>query len=747
MIINKYHKISISMPEINDRLLIFIYDKHNSYNRPILKTVFSKIHINNRIKLTEKDFLKNWKDYINACDDNSLIIINKCIYSIDSQQISTWKNIFKELKYRQNITLILSISKTNIKDRLANNIIDFKQIYPQNTGCIKPNQINTLTRLFAVDIPKQTKKTPVFNLNFYSKDSVVNNTKPEKKSVLIVPLSTLNGPLINNEYTVNSSHAENLETFFSYGQLAAIPKYLRKSKDMDIEKIILLASNHVSDSKQGKIVNIYHDDKELEVKKTISALDLFKIECNAFFNNKPDISDSSDFFTVVDIDLESSKKEDDPTQIYTEAIKQVIEEINILSKNNNDLKISVIGSGGYRDVSVLLIETIRLLKIYNIEIDSIINTNKTFMNKTAKFFINDVTNVYNISDLVSGMDSFIRYGRADLIKQYYNDVIKPKTVGSSNLERLIDSLIEIDHAISISNIPSMEKAIVNISELKTATTEESTTPTLSDSIYSILLDGIMNSFEPILDKGEIDYLELIKWCYQKDFIQQALTIIENKMPGYMLKKGFFSFKLTIELKNSQESPIIWEVDKNNTNNRCYPQYKSLYKEPILIGQPYDPLINRLLYNIAPYSNDKKIIPINATYSAGKKINLPNYNDIKKKHQEFHKNIENGYINVLSSINNHQLIELIKIFNSECCYLKENKPCKSEYDKKIDTIRIEGDYYSDKENLLCRILFIQSELKTIRNQCAHANETKERIDFDVIKQLIQIYTDIFSDLLK
>ena len=131
----------------------------------------------------------------------------------------------------------------------------------------------------------------------------------------------------------------------------------------------------------------------------------------------------------------------------------------------------------------------------------------------------------------------------------------------------------------------------------------------------------------------------------------------------------------------------------------------------------------------------------------KKINLPNYNDIKKKHQEFHKNIENGYINVLSSINNHQLIELIKIFNSECCYLKENKPFKSEYDKKIDTIRIEGDYYSDKENLLCRILFIQSELKTIRNQCAHANETKERIDFDVIKQLIQIYTDIFSDLLK
>ena len=59
--------------------------------------------------------------------------------------------------------------------------------------------------------------------------------------------------------------------------------------------------------------------------------------------------------------------------------------------------------------------------------------------------------------------------------------------------------------------------------------------------YSILLAP---SFPGRNARWRIDYLELTRWAYRKHFIQQAITIIESKMPKFFIDNGILYYRRT-----------------------------------------------------------------------------------------------------------------------------------------------------------------------------------------------------------
>lgn len=86
----------------------------------------------------------------------------------------------------------------------------------------------------------------------------------------------------------------------------------------------------------------------------------------------------------------------------------------------------------------------------------------------------DETDRYRIHDLVSGMNAFIRYGKADMLVKYCED-----------------------------------------------TGEDEDSP-----IKKLVL---------VMKKVDVNYLQLVDWCQRKGLTQQALTIIEDKMPEIVSK--------------------------------------------------------------------------------------------------------------------------------------------------------------------------------------------------------------------
>lgn len=177
----------------------------------------------------------------------------------------------------------------------------------------------------------------------------------------------------------------------------------------------------------------------------------------------------------------------------------------------------------------------------NVHIEKIISTqfDRTFFTNT----IVDDTRRYKIIDLASGMNAFIQYGRADQIRAYFNSVYDLEV--PAQIKDLLIEMEKVDQALSLCDIDTLEASIKKIHMIF------SRDYTISDEF-----SGIFNTMEEIIrqdyrgllipDKDDqsdmkIDYIALTEWAYRKHFIQQAITIIESKIPRVLAESGILYY--------------------------------------------------------------------------------------------------------------------------------------------------------------------------------------------------------------
>ena len=143
---------------------------------------------------------------------------------------------------------------------------------------------------------------------------------------------------------------------------------------------------------------------------------------------------------------------------------------------------------------------------------------------------------YRITDLVAGMNAFLQYGKADIIKDYWNT----QESKDRSVTDLINTMQKIDEALSLCNVVSLQN---QIEILKRILNEEKEKPleTDADAIFSILKAGIKHDYGNILSGNEIYPSELVKWARRKGMFQQAITIIESLMPSEIVKKGILYY--------------------------------------------------------------------------------------------------------------------------------------------------------------------------------------------------------------
>lgn len=238
-------------------------------------------------------------------------------------------------------------------------------------------------------------------------------------------------------------------------------------------------------------------------------------------------------------------------------ISGIINAIRSISENDKDdtLDLYIDMQGGSRTdgyVKNAILSIFNNDKNSHIYIQEVVATDFEPRN-FANAIVNE-TDHYRVTDLTAGMNAFIQYGRADLINAHLKKLGIKK---DSHTGRLVAAMVEIDHALSICNVTALTKAIASIRDIFNES--DPSEPNEAAEIFRVLEDGIRQDYGNIILSSEIDYYDLSQWALSKGFIQQALTIIESKMPKEFVRKGICCYD---EKDRSKNIRILRELYKS-----------------------------------------------------------------------------------------------------------------------------------------------------------------------------------------
>lgn len=145
--------------------------------------------------------------------------------------------------------------------------------------------------------------------------------------------------------------------------------------------------------------------------------------------------------------------------------------------------------------------------------------------------IRDAGKEYRTYQLISAMDIFARYGWGDQLVEYFKD----SGEGDTKEDRLSEAVQEASLAISRCNGEGFDSAVRKIEKLA----EEFKNPetvTEMDVVYQ----DIYENYETLFG-AKYRYVAQIRWCLDRHFLQQALTIFEAKMPGEFVRSGLIYY--------------------------------------------------------------------------------------------------------------------------------------------------------------------------------------------------------------
>ena len=148
----------------------------------------------------------------------------------------------------------------------------------------------------------------------------------------------------------------------------------------------------------------------------------------------------------------------------------------------------------------------------------------------------DETLRYSITDLVAGMNAFLQYGKTDQLRAYFAAVHSE----NARIRQLLNAMSSIDEAVTTCDIRRLEEGILR---LKTAfRSSGGKTEDRDAEIFSVLEEGIQRDYGRLLESDDrLNYIDLIQWALRKDFLQQAITLVEAKIPEQLFMDGILYY--------------------------------------------------------------------------------------------------------------------------------------------------------------------------------------------------------------
>lgn len=273
---------------------------------------------------------------------------------------------------------------------------------------------------------------------------------------------------------------------------------------------------------------------------------------------------NDNFFKLVSIEENVSSVQDITFWKVIEAIK---------SELNNEVNLYIDTQGGNRSYMTEATAIAELLKGYGVTLASRYGIKYEFGDYSSE--VQEVSDNYKSYELVSALKNFKECGRGDSLNDYFKKYY-PHDEKANLMTYIIKSASD---AIQLCDVEQFENAInmfnILIQVSKAGNRESDDDITQIDMI----LKDIEKDYEELIGGN---YFDQIKWCYNKKFYQQALTLIESKIPKLLVEKG-----------------ILYYLDECDDDSDDYQSAINAWKA--LVKDIYDNRINEL-YKIKDISH-------------------------------------------------------------------------------------------------------------------------------------------------
>ena len=396
-------------------------------------------------------------------------------------------------------------------------------------------------------------------------------------------------------------------------------------------------------------------------------------------------------------------------------IKGVVDKIKSFSNNEGDkINLYVDVQGGQRTDSSVRNAVMSILShgaVRNINVIEVVGTNfdgkKEVNDAHPAHEIVDETKRYQINDLVAGMNAFLQYGKADLIKAYCDE----QQIQNVNIEKLVSIMQSIDEALSLCDVVSLKESIMDLqaffnsvdsenSDIDTSVNRNNSLP-----VFDIMESEIQRQYGVLLTGHNIQTIELVKWAVKNKFYQQAVTIIEALMPEEIVREGILYYA-----SNPKELDLFTEQRVMMLNELASPSNKKWAKPPFPSFEMND--VNHLyvkhLYDVCFF--EKKGKPGKSTRSG------------------FSQTVDDSYSNMEEDLDEY------------------SKAAKQNSDYALEAVKKGSDYikFGCGKDSLEKLLYNYFYISSMRNAGNHASSTQKRLTVSETDMAIQLFIESFSD---
>lgn len=383
-----------------------------------------------------------------------------------------------------------------------------------------------------------SEKMDIYNISDIAKDTGVKtktiNDKKKNINVLIMALSTFNKRDICNLKTF----VYNGKKYFGRYQLDPIPKVLSDElpEGECIDYILTFCTEKVKEKCDLECCIVRKDGSEGKgIVKNINAVDFFKRQVEDYISKDPNC--------IKEIDIDEYNPNDGVSNA-TKWLREVKE-----SNPESHVKLYVDAHGGFRDVQLIIQSVIDLLSRDGFIVEKGYTVRFDGNNKSEIPITEDES--LKMFDLSSGIDEFLNYGRITTLNRYID---KAELENDDKENTFKTSLACLSEGISLCNIEKFENGLEMLSSFFNS-------GAASDNDYlSIFYDTIKKDFGVLLTANKT-ILDEIRWCVKKEYYQQALTLIESKMPDVYVKNKIIYYD-----DNDGNNDIIQDLKNNNHLN-------------------------------------------------------------------------------------------------------------------------------------------------------------------------------------
>lgn len=398
-----------------------------------------------------------------------------------------------------------------------------------------------------------------------------------------------------------------------------------------------------------------------------------------------------------------------------EILSSVIGTIRTLHKWYKNLNIYVDIHGGLRADQEILNTSLSLLQMEGIPINqkNIYTLEVTSQSSNAVNLIQPAGEVMNIMNFAYGIHESITYGQTKSLQGLnYENPSEHNT---------LENMRTIAEGIQLCDVKKFENGLTSLNDSLKNLDQES-----EKGYLTLFKDLIHDNYGDILlcsNPSNPNTIQKIQWCMDKGFFQQALTILESKMPTEIIKNGF------LVSQASDRQPALF-----TDHHEIVPEIRKKLQDNG-IPQHEDGCLENVIVYKTEYIRGKRD-GSDTTYLDFDE--LPTADNILEKLPPYYVSGPYGSSNTAPKKPLQIMLSGFPVTDDQTKLKTQNKTKVKFY-----YIVYENEKASHEINVLLR-LYLQ--LKKERNATNHAGSNKSRNSLDTIKNALECYIRLYNRIL-